>query len=119
MSADHHHKVSGKNLFLTIILNLIITVAQLIGGILSGSMALLSDALHNFSDVLSLVIAYGANRIAQRPSNNTKTFGYKRAEIIAALFNASVLIVIAVFQSLNPFKNFFILRQLSQFGLLA
>ncbi len=93
----HHHHVSGKNLFITIILNSIITIAQIIGGIVSGSLALLSDAMHNFSDVLSLVIAYGANRISSKPSNAEKTFGYHRAEILAALFNSSVLIGISLY----------------------
>ena len=95
--SGHHHEVSGKNLFITIILNVIITLSQIVGGIMSGSLALLSDAMHNFSDVLSLVIAYIANRLAARPSTGSRTFGYKRAEIIAALFNASVLVGIAVF----------------------
>ena len=93
----HHHAASGKNLFITILLNIIITLSQIIGGLLSGSLALLSDALHNFSDVLALVIAYAANRLAARPGTESRTFGYKRAEILAALFNGSVLIGIAVF----------------------
>ena len=93
----HHHAVSGKKLFITVILNLIITLSQIIGGILSGSLALLSDAMHNFSDVLALLVAWGANRLSSRPSGIDKTFGFKRAEIIAALFNASVLMGIALF----------------------
>ncbi len=103
----HHHEVSGKNLFITIVLNVIITVAQIIGGIISGSLALLSDAMHNFSDVLALLIAYFANRLAARPNNETKTFGYKRAEILAALFNASVLIGIAIFLIIEAFHKFY------------
>jgi cobalt-zinc-cadmium efflux system protein len=93
----HHHEVSGKNLFITIILNIIITVAQIIGGILSGSLALLSDAMHNFSDVVALIIAYVANRLASQPHTQSKTFGYKRAEVLAAFINASVLIGIGIF----------------------
>jgi len=103
----HHHDVSGKNLFITIILNVIITVSQIIGGIMSGSLALLSDAMHNFSDVLALVIAYAANRLSARPNTMEKTFGYKRAEILAALFNASVLIGIAVFLIVEAFHKFY------------
>ena len=103
----HHHEVSGKNLFLTIVLNVIITVSQIVGGIISGSLALLSDAMHNFSDVLALVIAYEANRLAARPNSNSKTFGYKRAEIIAALFNASVLVGIAVFLIVEAAHKFY------------
>ncbi len=103
----HHHDVSGKNLFITIILNVIITLSQIIGGIMSGSLALLSDAMHNFSDVLALVIAYAANRLSARPNTMEKTFGYKRAEILAALFNASVLIGIAIFLIVESFHKFY------------
>jgi len=98
----HHHDVSGKNLFITIVLNVIITVSQIVGGIISGSLA-----MHNFSDVLALVIAYTANRLAKRPRNEAKTFGYKRAEILAALFNASVLIAIAIFLIVEAFHKFY------------
>lgn len=97
MGHNHHHSVNGKNLFITIVLNIIITLAQIIGGILSGSLALLSDAVHNFSDVISLVIAWGANKASKKPSSYTKTFGFKRIEILATLFNASALVGIAVF----------------------
>ncbi|ADV45822.1 cation diffusion facilitator family transporter [Nitratifractor salsuginis] len=93
----HHHEVSGKNLFITVLLNVIITLSQIVGGFLSGSLALLSDAMHNFSDVLALLIAWWANRLAARPRDEGRTFGFKRAEIIAALFNASVLMGIAIF----------------------
>lgn len=104
----HHHNVSGKNLFITILLNLFITIAQVVGGILSGSLALLSDALHNFSDVIALLIAYIAHRLSHKESTKNKTFGYKRAEIVAALFNTSVLIAIAgflIYESINKFIN--------------
>ncbi len=107
MSGHHHHEVSGKNLFWTIVLNVIITLSQIVGGIISGSLALLSDAMHNFSDVLALVIAYAANRMAARPNDAQRTFGYKRAEILAALFNASVLIGIAVFLIVEAFHKFY------------
>lgn len=103
----HHHAVSGKNLFITIILNIIITLSQIVGGIFSGSLALLSDAMHNFSDVLALLIAYVANRLAAKENTKAKTFGYKRAEVIAALFNASVLIGIAIFLIIEAFHKFY------------
>ncbi|MBT8285809.1 MAG: cation transporter [Flavobacteriaceae bacterium] len=92
----HHQKLSGKKLLISILLNIIITLAQVIGGIISGSLALLSDALHNFSDVLSLIISYLANRFTSKKASVTKTFGYKRAEIMAAFVNSATLIVIAV-----------------------
>jgi cobalt-zinc-cadmium efflux system protein len=104
----HHHEVNGKNLVITIILNVIITLSQIIGGLYSGSLALLSDALHNFSDVMALVIAWWANKISLRKRSHTKTFGYKRAQIIAALFNASVLSgigVFLIFEAASKFLN--------------
>ncbi len=107
MGKHHHHEVSGKNLFITIILNIIITISQIVGGIFSGSLALLSDAMHNFSDVLALFIAYFANRLAMQPNSKNRTFGYKRAEILAALFNASVLIGIAIFLIVEAFHKFY------------
>ena len=109
MSHDHKHhhpKLSGKNLLFTILLNIGITVAQLIGGFISGSLALLSDAVHNLSDVLALIISYVANWLSrQKKQNLGQTFGYKRAEIIAAFFNAATLIVIAVFLAIEAIKR--------------
>jgi cobalt-zinc-cadmium efflux system protein len=94
---SHSHNVEGKNLFFSILLNILITVAQVIGGIISGSLALLSDALHNFSDVLSLVISYVAHKLSKRPATATQTFGLKRAELIAAFVNALTLIIVALY----------------------
>lgn len=91
----HNHVSTGKNILITIFLNVFITVAQVIGGIISGSMALLSDAAHNFSDVLSLVISYGAIRLAGREQTLRQTYGYKRAGIFAAFINTAILLVIA------------------------
>lgn len=93
----HKHTVKGKNLLFSIVLNVVITVAQAVGGILSGSLALLSDALHNFSDVLSLVFSYGAHKLSRKKASLNQTFGYKRAEVIAAFVNASTLIVVAIY----------------------
>jgi cobalt-zinc-cadmium efflux system protein len=95
-SKHHHHEVSGKKLGLAILLNVGITVAQAIGGAISGSMALLSDAAHNFSDVLSLVISFLANRLAKRGATEKETFGFRRSEILAAFINSATLIVIAI-----------------------
>ncbi|MDT0647249.1 cation diffusion facilitator family transporter [Zunongwangia sp. F260] len=95
-SHNHSHEVQGKNLLISILLNIGITVAQVIGGVVSGSLALLSDALHNFSDVISLIISYIANKLVKKEASLTRTFGLKRAEIIAAFVNAATLIVVAV-----------------------
>jgi len=91
-----HPDLRGRNLIISILLNIVITVAQVIGGLLSGSLSLLSDALHNFSDVLSLIISYIATVLSKKKASTNKTFGYKRAEIIAAFVNAASLIVVAI-----------------------
>ena len=101
MAHNHHHShdhtdLKGKNLIISIFLNILITVAQVIGGLISGSLSLLSDALHNFSDVLSLIVSYIATFLSKKKANTNKTFGYKRAEIIAAFINAATLIVVAI-----------------------
>jgi len=94
-SSYSHGNVSGRNLFITILLNIGITIAQVIGGLISGSMALLSDAAHNFSDVLSLIISYGAAKLSGREQTLMQTYGFKRAGIFAAFINTAALLVIA------------------------
>lgn len=88
---------SGRSLLIALSLNLGIIVAQVVGGVLSGSLALLADAAHNGSDAASLGIAYRARQIAQRRANRKYTFGYNRAEVIGALLNLTVLFVVAIY----------------------
>ncbi len=92
----HHHEISGKGLGYSILLNIAITIAEVVGGIISGSMSLLTDAAHNFSDVLSLIISYVANRLSKRKATEKFTYGLKRSEILAAFINSTTLIVIAI-----------------------
>lgn len=103
----HHHDVKGRNLIISIALNILITISQVIGGLISGSLSLLSDALHNFSDVLSLFVSYIADRYSRKEASFNKTFGYKRAEIIAAFVNASTLIIVAVYLVYEAIVRFF------------
>jgi len=105
--SHNHSTLSGKNLLVSIVLNIIITVAQLIGGFISGSLALISDAVHNFSDVISLIISYVANLLSNKKKQTLhQTFGYKRAEIIAAFINASALIIVAIILGIEAIKRF-------------
>jgi len=113
-SHSHNHsnkhsqnEIKGKNLLISIFLNILITASQVVGGIISGSLALLSDALHNFSDVLSLIISYLANLLAKKDASINRTFGYKRAEILAAFINASTLIIVAVLLIIEAIKRFY------------
>lgn len=103
----HKHQVQGKNLLYSIVLNVVITLAQVVGGIISGSLALISDALHNFSDVLSLIISYVAHKLSRRKASLEQTFGLKRAELIAAFVNALSLIVVAIYLVFEAITRFF------------
>jgi cobalt-zinc-cadmium efflux system protein len=103
----HKHEVEGKNLFYSILLNLIITIAQLVGGVISGSLALISDALHNFSDVLTLGFSLFANKLSRRKASINQTFGYKRAELIAAFINAITLVIVALFLTYGAIERLF------------
>lgn len=104
--SHHSHEISGKNIGIAILLNVVITVAQIIGGMLSGSVALLTDALHNFSDVVSLLLSFFTNRLAKRKSTPKQTFGYKRAEILSAFINSATLIGIAIYLIVEAAQRF-------------
>jgi cation diffusion facilitator family transporter len=99
---DHSHahidpESGDRRVSIAIWANGLLTVAQIVGGILSGSLALIADALHNFSDMASLVIAFAARKIARRPADERMTFGYGRVEIVAALINYTTLILIGFY----------------------
>ncbi|MCI0513516.1 cation diffusion facilitator family transporter [candidate division KSB1 bacterium] len=96
-----------SRLILTVLLNLIITLTEIIGGILSGSLALISDALHNFSDGVSVIISYLALRLRSRENSPRHTFGLKRAEIFAAVINSVVLLGISGYLFYQAFLRFF------------
>ncbi|MCB4798263.1 cation diffusion facilitator family transporter [Neotamlana laminarinivorans] len=104
----HHPDLKGRNLLISIFLNVLITASQVIGGLISGSLSLLSDALHNFSDVISLIVSYIARKLTNKRASEQRTFGYKRAEILAAFINASTLIIVAIVlikEAVQRFKN--------------
>lgn len=105
--SHHHHKdMKDRNLLISILLNIVITAAQVVGGLISGSLSLLSDALHNFSDVLSLIVSFVASKLSKQKASIHRTFGYKRAEILAAFINASTLVIVAVLLIIEAYKRF-------------
>jgi len=101
------YEVKSNNLVFSILLNLLITVAQIVGGIISGSLALISDALHNFSDVLSLIFSLVAHKLSRRKASIDQTFGLKRAELIAAFVNSATLIIVAFILIYSAVERFF------------
>lgn len=104
--ADPRHMSPGKFRFVTL-LNLVITIAEFLGGLVSGSLALLSDAVHNLSDTISIMISYFAFKISKRDHDFSHTFGYHRAEILAAFVNATALLIISIFLIVEAIKRFY------------
>lgn len=109
--AGHHHRIDPNagdaRVFWAVVVNLGLTIAQIIGGTLSGSLALIADAIHNLSDAISLIIAFAARKIGRRPADGNMTFGYGRAEIVAALVNYTTLIVIGLYLVYEATQRFF------------
>ena len=108
----HHHHIpdiasdrTGSRLLITLGLNLAIPVAQVIGGYVAHSYALISDATHNFSDFTAILISYIAFRIAQKGPSLQNTFGYRRAEILAALINVALLLGASIVILIGAFKR--------------
>jgi cobalt-zinc-cadmium efflux system protein len=89
--------LSDHRLVAAIGLNLLLTLVEVVAGLAAGSLALLADALHNFNDCASLLIALVARRVARLPSDHRRTFGYRRAEIVGALINLTILVVIGLY----------------------
>jgi len=125
----HHHDndLQGRKLLWTTLLNLSITIVQLIGGFISNSLSLLSDALHNLGDSSAIFIAFLAGKKSRKKPDKKNTFGYQRVEILAALFNAIVLIAICIFLFFEAYKRFAhpepikgkLMLVIATFGLLA
>ena len=113
MTSGHHHHhhdtrgMSDARLVWAVIVNVGLTFAQIIGGVLSGSLALIADALHNFSDAASLGLALFARKIGRRPADKLMTFGYGRAEIVAALINLTTLVIVGLYLLIEAVARYF------------
>lgn len=94
---DHAHGANKKALTISLILIASFMIVEIIGGVLTNSLALLSDAGHMLSDAISLAVALAAFKMGEKAADSARTFGYRRFEILAAVFNGVTLIVIAVF----------------------
>ncbi len=126
----HHHDVdnmSDHKLLWVTILNFSITLVQVVGGLISNSLSLLSDALHNLGDSSAIFIAFLAGKRSRKRADEQHTFGYKRVEILAALFNGIVLIAICLFLFVEAYERFthpepikgLMMLIVASFGLLA
>lgn len=109
MGHGHGHSASGKNkgrLAIVLGLTTLYLIAEVVGGILTNSLALLADAGHMLTDVGGLALALLAIKFAERPASPQRTYGYYRAEILAALANAVVLIVISLYVLYEAYERF-------------
>ena len=105
---DHGNTSGGdKRLVGAVLVNILLTGAQVVGGLLSGSLSLVADALHNLNDAASLGIALVARRIARRPADSRRTFGYRRAEVIGALINLTTLIIVGLYLIYEAISRYF------------
>lgn len=123
MSAGHSHgtAVAGneKKLWIVLALTGTFLIAEVIGGLLTKSLALLSDAAHMFTDVMALAIAIVAIRLGRRPADAKRTFGYYRFEILAAAFNAVVLFLVAIYILYEAYQRFLAPSEIQSLGMLA
>lgn len=106
---DHHHDISNvskSRIVFVIIFNFIIAMAEVIGGLVSGSLSLISDAIHNLSDSASIILSCVSIRISEKPKSKTKTYGYKRANILSAFVNSTALIGIAIYLAIEAIRRF-------------
>lgn len=94
---SHNHDNNDGSIKFGLVLNTCFTIVEFIFGILTGSLALIADAAHNLTDTFTLSVSFIANRLARREANESKTFGYGRATILAALLNASIMLAVAAF----------------------
>ena len=97
----HHNHVSREEgdlkLIISVTINVVLTIAQVIGGIISGSLSLIADALHNLSDAGALLLALVARKIGRKSADYDNTYGYARAEVIGALINLVTLVIIGLY----------------------
>jgi cobalt-zinc-cadmium efflux system protein len=97
VSHHHHHHGTGRVLQWSFVATLAFVALETFAGIRSGSLALISDAGHNFTDALAIGLAFVAHRLQAKPANHVKTYGYHRAGVLAAFVNALTLVLIAFF----------------------
>ncbi|GLB46583.1 cobalt transporter [Philodulcilactobacillus myokoensis] len=103
----HNNELTGQRFFLVTLLNVLITVAEFLGGALSGSLSLVSDAFHNLGDSFSVVLSYWTHRISSKPQTEHNTFGFRRSQILSAFLNSIFLVVVSIILLVGAIKKLF------------
>ena len=112
--SHHHHHHHGHNhhhadnkLSWAVGINILLTIAQIIAGVMAGSLALIADALHNLSDAAAMILALVARKISRRHADEKRTYGYKKVETLAAFTNFITLIIIGLWLGYEAVSRFF------------
>jgi cobalt-zinc-cadmium efflux system protein len=116
--SEHNHPTTSKNLVWSIGINVIIVIAEVVFGILARSMALISEALHNFTDIGSMTLSWWGEKLSDRPQTEKKTYGYKRAEVIIAFVNGAVLLGVSGWVLVESVIRIFHPEQVAGFTML-
>jgi len=116
---DHSHAASERRMWIVLVLTVAFLVVEVVGGLLTGSLALLSDAAHMFTDTMALGIAIAAIRLARMPADRKRTFGYYRFEVLAAAMNAVLLILVALYILYEAYERWMTPRPIQTLGMLA
>ncbi|MGD8110000.1 cation diffusion facilitator family transporter [Vibrio sp. TRT 17S01] len=103
----HNENTSTTKLIGAVFINVLLTIVQVVAGVLSGSLSLLADALHNLSDAGAIVVAIIAKVIGNKPANKKMPYGYKRAEMIGVLINSSTLIIVGIYLVVEAINKYF------------
>lgn len=115
----HVQNASGKRLTIALVLTGGFLLAEVAGGLIFKSLALLSDAAHMFTDVAALAIALAAIKIGQRAADDRRTFGYRRFEILAAAFNAVLLFLVAIYVAIEGIRRIVAPEPVESTGMLV
>ena len=120
---DHSHAVvtegNARKLTIALMLTMTFLIIEVVAGLITQSLALLSDAAHMFTDAAALAIALAAIKIAKRPADDKRTCGYQRFEILAALFNASMLFFVAMYILYEAYQRFTQPPEIQSIGMLV
>jgi len=122
MSHDHEHEIP-KNINLSkliwsILINIVIAILEIVYGLIIGSLALMSEAFHNVTDIASMILSYAGEKISAKAPNDKKTYGYKKTEAIVAFVNSSVLLAVIIIILVESVKRLFSPTEINGFSMI-
>ena len=112
-------KKSENRIMLAFLLNLIFTFVEIWGSVITGSVTILSDAIHDFGDCIALAVAWRMEKLSKRPANERYQFGYRRFSVVAGLINNMILLMGGVILIVTSVQRFFDPRPINGKGMLV